>query len=237
MDKKQKWKRIAAICFVAVCGVVCLLLHYGSKGNKQLVLEKASAGSSLTAEAGGEEADVSEAEKKMQADGTDASGQIPDTNAPEAVRSVYVHVCGAVTKEGVYVLPEGSRITDGIAAAGGFLEDADTTYHNLAARLADGQKIYVPTTEETRNLSAEERGVSAVGRSEDNGAEGIKKVNLNTANVTELMTLSGIGEAKAESIIRYREKVGSFQSIEELKHVSGIGEAMFERVRENIVVE
>ena len=233
MDKKQKWKRTFAICFVAVCGVVYLGFHYGSKRSEQPVFEKASAGGTLTAEAGGKQEDISREEKTAQTKGADASGQMPD--AQDTVRAVYVHVCGAVAKEGVYALPEGSRVTDCIASAGGFLENADKTYHNLAARIADGQKIYVPTVEETRALSVEDRELSAVERNEDD--EGTKKVNLNTADATELMTLSGIGETKAESIIRYREKVGAFQSIEELKQVSGIGDAMFERVRENIVVE
>lgn len=239
MDKKQRMKLIVAVCFVAVCGMVYLGMHYGSRRSEQPVFEKASTGSALTVEAGGEESAVSRTEKEMQTERPVASGKTPEATAADETKPVYVHVCGAVVKEGVYSLPEGSRVTDCIAAAGGFLEAADTAYHNLAARITDGQKIYVPTVEETRALSVEKRVESGEERKEaaSTATDGVKKVNLNTADVTELMTLSGIGEAKAESIIQYREKVGLFQSIEELKKVSGIGDAMFERVRENIVVE
>jgi len=236
MDKKRKIKTVFTLCFVTVCGGMYLVFCNPFGKPAGIVFEKqADALLSGTGATDGEESSVLQ-EKGAGEDTEDPGGGRADTETPEAL--LYVHVCGAVLEEGVYALPSGSRVTDGIIAAGGFQEGADVTFHNLAALLTDGQKIYVPTLEETQALSLAERAESSLTGVTDaygNGSE--KKVNLNTAGLAELMTLSGIGEAKAESILKYREKVGRFQSIEELKKVSGIGDAMFERIQEEIVVE
>lgn len=233
MDKKKKIKPVLAVCFVVLCGVGYLGMRRAGQAGEQIVLEKASEDTRLPAETGD---GTTKAPQAQEVFGETAG--VPSAETTE--KQVYVHVCGAVVSEGVYALRAGSRVSDGIAAAGGFSETADTTYHNLAALLSDGQKVYVPTVEETKALSVPDRTASA----EDDGAgevssgeTGTKKVNLNTAGLQELMTLSGIGEAKAKSILQYREKVGPFRSIEEIKNVSGIGDAMFERVRESIIVE
>ena len=220
MNKKTKRKWIPVICFVLICGVAGLLLHYGQQKKRFLVLENASEWVSPPVES---PAPVEEHPEQK------------DAGVSEAVKpALYVHVCGAVKEEGVYRLPEGSRLLDGIEAAGGFRADADTVYHNLAALLKDGQKIYVPTAEETKSISVEERAGEGDVLS---GQKEIQPVNLNTADLEQLMTLRGIGEAKAKDILRYREKVGSFRKIEEIMNVSGIGEAMFERIKEDIVAE
>ena len=224
MDKKMKWKLILPLCFIFVSGAVFLCLRYGDWENRSVVLEKRSDRTKENAAA----ADAVSPGTEEQRD-----SMVTNRNG-----GIVVHICGAVVMEGVYSLPEGSRVSDGITAAGGFGEGADTAYHNLAAYLTDGQKVYVPTLEETGEVSFKEHIAGYVG--EDRASEqdaGTRKVNLNTAGLTELMTLSGIGEAKAESIIQYREKVGPFQSIDELKKVSGIGEAMFERIKECVEVE
>ena len=234
MDKKKKWKPVLAVCFVVLCGVGYLGIRGMGQHGEQIVLEKASEGTELQTEAGDGTTKLSEDVGEEPA----KEPQAEVTKTPN--RQVVVHVCGAVVNEGVYALPAGSRVSEGIAAAGGFSETADTVYHNLAAILSDGQKVYVPTAEETKDLSVPDRTSSGddVGSGgEPSGDAGPKKVNLNTAGLEELMTLNGIGEAKAKSILQYREKVGPFQSIEEIKNVSGIGDAMFERVRESIIVE
>lgn len=147
---------------------------------------------------------------------------ISDTEYEEEP-SIYVYVCGQVNCPGVYELPEGARITDAIEAAGGMTDAAALDYLNQAALLTDGQKIYVPSEEEAE----QEATVSK--------ADG--KVNLNTAGADELMTLSGVGEAKAEAIIRYREEKGSFQSIEEIMNIEGIKEGVFNKIKDKISVE
>ncbi len=225
MDKKQKIKIALAACFVVVCGVAYLTVGCGGQGKEQIMLEQKNEEMSLE-----ETADL--ADKAVE------DGAVQEISSAQ-VSEVCVHICGAVAAEGVYTLPSGSRLTDAVAAAGGFLETADSAYHNLAAVLEDGQRVYIPTLAETESMSVSERLADtdeAQSVSHGNHSQG-NKVNLNTADAEELMTLSGIGEAKAAGILEYREKVGPFQSIEELKNVSGIGDAMFERVKEFVVAE
>ena len=225
MDKNKKIKPVLAVCFVVLCGAGYVGMRYLGQESEQIVFEKApkEQGTPTT------DADrITNGPRETEQD----EGKITSSGEqPEAF--VCVHICGAVVSEGVYTLHPGSRVADGIAAAGGFTEAADRSYHNLAALLSDGQKVYVPTTDETKELSVPERTASANGA--ESGDSG--KVNINTAGLEKLMTLSGIGEAKAQSILQYRERVGPFQRIEELKNVSGIGDAMFERVKEQITVK
>lgn len=145
----------------------------------------------------------------------------------------WVHICGAVQNPGVYGLEEGSRIYQAVEAAGGFLPEADEEYLNLAAAVADGMKITVLTEEEahTAPFVAEAGGMSSLPDHDDR-----KKVNINTADKDELMTLKGIGEARAEDIIAYRRENGPFRSIEEIMKVSGIKEAAFAEIQDEITV-
>ena len=137
-----------------------------------------------------------------------------------------VHVCGQVAAPGVYELAEGSRIYEAIEAAGGVNSQAAPEGLNQAACVEDGQQIYVPSVQELQDNS-----FTAAG---DSGAAEDGRVNINTAQAEELMTLSGIGEAKAAAIIQYREENGGFQSIEELMEISGIKEGVFEKIKEEI---
>lgn len=136
------------------------------------------------------------------------------------LESIFVYVCGAVNCEGVYELPAGSRGYEAIAMAGGFRKDAATAQINQAEILEDEATIYVPTIYEI-----------AESQSENDG-----KVNLNTASKEELMTLPGVGEAKASSIIAYREEHGGFKSIEEIMNISGIKEGLFEKIKDYIKI-
>ena len=112
--------------------------------------------------------------------------------------AIYVYVCGAVNNPGVYELTNGSRIVDAVDAAGGFTEEADTTYINLAALLSDGIKIKIPTLEEVESGQVPETSNNITG---DNNsfAESEPKsglVNINTATCEELKTLPGIGDVE-----------------------------------------
>lgn len=135
---------------------------------------------------------------------------------------ILVYVCGEVESEGVYELPEGSRVYEALQAAGGLLEGVDTTKINMAAKLSDGQQITVSL-----------QGIEQDGFP---GEGGSGKINLNTAGKEELMELPGIGEARAGDIIEYRQQYGSFSSIEEIMNISGIGEKMFEKIKDDIEV-
>lgn len=145
-------------------------------------------------------------------------------------------MCGAVRQEGVYRLPEGSRINDALILAGGLTEDAASGVLNLAESVQDGQKLYFPTKDEMEN----QQGVPVDGTYTDgqaNNSEQSQKIDINTADKEQLMTLSGIGEAKAESIIRYRAEHGNFAQIEDITNVDGIGESLFQKIKEYIYVK
>ncbi|MBE5971258.1 MAG: hypothetical protein E7246_01865 [Lachnoclostridium sp.] len=137
---------------------------------------------------------------------------------------IYVHICGEVNKPGVYELPEGSRIFEAVEAAGGFTEEAAEASLNLAQVISDEAQIVILTMEE-----AEEKA-----RMEREQAAGI--VNINTASKEQLMTLTGIGESRAEDIIRYRSESGGFQSIEEIMNVPGIKESAYLKIKDSITV-
>lgn len=141
---------------------------------------------------------------------------------------IVVHVCGCVKRPGVYELPEGSRLYEAIEAAGGAGADAAADYLNQAAVAEDGQQIYIPSISEVQEGTAGQEGIP--GKQEDD------KVNLNTADADELMTLTGIGEAKAEAILQYREEKGGFRSVEELMEVDGIKEGVFNKIKDQIKV-
>lgn len=158
----------------------------------------------------------------------------------EAV-SCYVHICGEVAAPGVYEMEEGSRVFQVVERAGGFTEQAASQYLNMAQTVSDGMKIVVPALEA---LGEEEQYGSSLGVSVTEGtglsgsgtAGATAKVNLNTASKEELMTLKGIGEAKADDIIAYRESHGGFQKIEDIMKISGIKNAAFEKIKDDITV-
>ena len=147
---------------------------------------------------------------------------------------VYVYICGEVAAPGVYELPKDSRIYEAVDAAGGFTENAARESVNLASKVSDGMQITIYNREEAASLPA--GSGSAVGNTGQGGTSGSGLVNLNTATKEELMTLKGIGEAKAEDIIRYREKSGGFKKIEDIMKISGIKEAGFQKIKDNITV-
>jgi len=143
---------------------------------------------------------------------------------------VVVHIAGAVYKPGVYKLKDGDRVIDSIKKSGGALPKADLNSLNLALKLADGQKIYVPKIGEIAQQGIAEQlnqtGISsATGELED-------KVNINTATKEDLDKLPGIGPTLAERIIEFRTKNGPFKSIDDLQNVEGIGEKKLNNIKE-----
>lgn len=149
-------------------------------------------------------------------------------------RTILVFVCGAVQCEGVYELPEGSRVIDAVNAAGGYRKDADSAYINQAEYVYDAQKVEIPTEEEARELR--EEGMSGSAQDPDS-ASGDGRININTANMDELMRIPGIGESKAGKILEYREEHGRFGSTEEIMNISGIGSGNYEKMKDYISVK
>lgn len=147
-----------------------------------------------------------------------------DMSETEEVPVCYVHVCGEVMRPGVYELAEGSRIFEAIKMAGGFSENAAQESLNLAGMISDGMQIMVFSQEEAESVAAEKEAVTS------------GMVNLNTATKEQLMTLKGVGESRAEDIIRYREESGGFQTIEDIMNVPGIKEAGFQKIKDSITV-
>lgn len=165
------------------------------------------------------------------------AGQASGREAQEQVVRCLVHVDGAVKEPGVVELTGSDlRVYDAVKAAGGLLDDADTSAINLAEPLADGAKIHIPHESEAPVATA----LPAAGQAETSGATGVtgasSLVNINTATAEELQTLSGVGEATASAIIRDREENGPFASPEDLMRVSGIGEKKFAKVKDDICV-
>lgn len=162
-------------------------------------------------------------------DSTDRSEEEQD-EASEWV----VDVKGAVKKPGIYTIKESMRVWDAIELAGGLLEDADAAQVNFSKKLADQQMIYVPKLGEEAPQHAKEVADSSDATEAGNDAQ---QLDLNQATESELQTLTGIGQKKAQEIIRYREEHGRFQSVDELKNVSGIGEKTVENLREFLTVQ
>ena len=143
---------------------------------------------------------------------------------------IFVDIKGEVKKPGVYQMNVGDRVKDALEAAGGLTEEADSQKVNLAKRLEDQMVIVV--------AKVGEEGAAAIpagATSKEATKEG--KVNINTATVEELKTLKGVGEKKAEAIIEYRKKNGSFKTKEDLMKVRGIGKKLFDSFQERIVTQ
>lgn len=152
----------------------------------------------------------------------ETSARKPGTAADaEETSWIYVYVCGAVNSPGVVALPEGSRAEAALEAAGGLREDAQTDLVNLAARVADGEKLYFPRLDEAAEVPEAGEGL----------------ININTADAETLCTLSGIGESRARDILRYREEHGFFESREDIMKVPGIKNSVYNRIKDRIKTE
>lgn len=169
------------------------------------------------------------------------------------IENIAVDIKGAVHNPGVYILSSNMRIKDVIDKAGGFLENADTRYINLSKKIEDEMTIIIYTKDEINSLVDGNQAIRYIDKTcicpnitndgcirkkvtnekpkeESNGI-----ININTASKEELISLEGIGEAKAKLIIDYREKK-PFENIEDIKNVKGIGEALFEKIKDRITV-
>ena len=141
---------------------------------------------------------------------------------------------GCVNKPGVYSFKKDDRIKDIVELAGGFTQDADTKSVNLAMKLKDEMKIYIPSKSETSKEQNNDTQSSDIVTIKDNNSSNI--VNINTADSNKLQTLPGIGPSKAKKIIEFREK-NQFKKIEEIKNVDGIGDKTFESLKSLITID
>lgn len=164
------------------------------------------------------------------------------TSKQEKKESFYVDVKGNVNKPGVYEFNDGDRIIDAINKAGGLTKNANTNNINLSKKLNGEMVVYVYSNKDIKSndsLSCSnicEVEIIEVNNCFEGTKENVDLVNINKANINDLLNLTGIGESKAKSIIEYRDKNGEFKDIDELKNVSGIGEALFDKIKDKITI-
>ncbi|MER3126003.1 helix-hairpin-helix domain-containing protein [Bacillus pumilus] len=147
--------------------------------------------------------------------------------------SIFVEVKGAVKKAGVYSFQSGARVEEAIRRAGGFTSKADALDINQAAKLEDSMMIYVRKQGEIERATQTQTAATDI----PSDIEKSQAVNVNKADAAELQTINGIGPAKAEAIITYREEHGEFQQIEDLRNISGFGEKTIERLKSELTVK
>lgn len=138
---------------------------------------------------------------------------------------IYIHIVGAVKKPGVYTFQKKPRVIEVVEKAGGFTKDAVTTEVNQAEVVEDGTQLAIASQKDFKEKDGQQAEQTETG-----------KVNLNTAAKEQLMTLTGIGEAKAIAIIAYREEKGKFQKPEDLMNIPGIKEGVFDKIKSQICV-
>lgn len=162
--------------------------------------------------------------------------------------NISVDIKGMVNKPGVYKVMVGSRISDLIEKAGGLKKDANTRYINLSKVLVDEDVIIINSNSEINDalkneeikcepcICDEMKNNACIDNKNETSENKSSLVNINTAGLSELISLDGIGEAKANAIIEYRENNGKFKSINDIVNVDGISETIFNKIKENITV-
>lgn len=209
---------VAMLVVIAAASGLAMANYGGSTGSVSFERSDGS-GTSVEREA-----------EDVPSDDADGSSKKSSTAA-----EVYVDVDGAVASPGVYRLKEGARVSQAIDAAGGLTTEADVTGLNRASKVADGQKIYVPTVGEQQAAAVTSGADSGASPTSGAGASS-GLVNINTASAAELQTLSGIGPSMAQSIIDERTQNGAFASVDDLMRVSGIGEKKLAKIKDCICV-
>ena len=202
------------------------------------------------------ESDGSDAGNGTGSDSGKHTSDVDIDNGSEAVSDkemqqamIYVDVCGAVANPGVFQLAAGSRVFQAIEAAGGYLPEAALTCVNRAGVLTDGQQLYILTQEEMERQGLDPAEMAGASDGQMNGSAGTgqntgiaaqaqqdNRININTADETQLTTLTGIGATRAQAIIAYRQENGPFAAIEDIMNVQGIKEGTFAKIKDEIVV-
>lgn len=207
MQKKKKIQIILGVLAFLLSGMIYLGMHQRQESH-EVVTEH------LTDTGTGQQGDSED--KSTEADGTQTA-------------KVYIHVCGAVKKPGVYTFATEPHVIDVVEKAGGFTGRADPASVNLAESVADGTQLVIAEKDKKKRADEEQSSQKDASVFSD-------KVDLNTASQEELMTLSGIGESKAAQIVSYRETNGRFQKIEDIMNISGIKEGVFNKIKDYITV-
>lgn len=155
-----------------------------------------------------------------------------DSNQTQASETIKVHIAGEINKEGVYEVNNGDRLDDLVKRAGGLTKDSNSKKINLAMKLEDQMKIYIPSIYDFEDETSSTNDNLLIS---DKPSTEIEKININKASKEELMTLPNIGEKRANAIIEYREN-SPFEKIEDIKNVTGIGEKFYQSLKDLITV-
>ena len=238
MELDKKKKIIIAVTAVVLITILFIVYMLSENNNNQMEFEEliSENNSAEIKETNMKENNTTGAENIGQEDITMGNAMLENGN--DNVIKIYIHITGEVKKPGVVQLNLGDRIIDAIEKAGGETKQADLSQVNLAYKVEDGQKIYIPNKNEKISEyiwsgNGDNNGDSNLNNKEQK--EG-NKVNINTASQSELDGLPGIGPALAQRIIDFREENGEFKSIEDIQNVKGIGNSKFEDIKEDICV-
>lgn len=249
----KKVKKVIISGYVCLLTVMLLCVGCGSKESKGIEVNKEQ----ITEETKTTEdtANVQEIKDgQLSQAAVEINQHTVSSNTKDNVESsaeIVVYVCGAVNHPGVYTLSGTPRMMDAVEAAGGMNEQADKNVLNLAQYISDGQMIRIPAIGEvtdTGDWLEQQSGyrddndndtTDSIGAQQEDSSkkQTDDKVDLNTADAAELMTIPGIGQTKAEAIIRYREENGSFQKVEDIMQISGIKEGSFAKMEPYICVK
>ena len=224
--------RVALLCVAAAVAVAVALGVSGGFGATGFSVARADAAQEKTS---AEDA-ATNGDNASEAAPADKGSVQAEEGGSEAAQEVFVDVGGAVASPGLVRLTAGARVNDAVAAAGGMTSEADAAAVNLAAKLEDGQKVYVPAKGESSAPAGSPAAGGTGASGSGTGGSGSALVNINTATAEELDELPGVGPATAQAIIDERESNGAFTSIEDLMRVSGIGEKKFEKLASSICV-
>ena len=238
MELDKKKKIIIAVTAVVLITILFIVYMLSENNNNQMEFEEliSENNSAEIKETDMKENNTTGAENIDQEDITMGNAMLENGN--DTVIKIYIHITGEVKKPGVVQLNLGDRIIDAIEKAGGETKQADLSQVNLAYKVEDGQKIYIPNKNEKISEyiwsgNGDNNSDSNLNNKEQK--EG-NKVNINTASQSELDGLPGIGPALAQRIIDFREENGEFKSIEDIQNVKGIGNSKFEDIKEDICV-
>ena len=251
---KSRLQVLVVLLFIGIAGAV--FVFSGKNEGKETgleVVEDMSSGAVNYSKSGYDETvgsalvDNKKEEFTKNSRGKSADVQPTGEESPNAgAGRIFVHVCGAVKKEGVYELSPDARVVDAIRAAGGCTKKAASFGINQAEALKDGVQVYVPTKAELKKetngvgslasfgTEGVRTGLSSQGMNPGGGGDAL--ININLATKEELMKLNGVGEAKAELIITYRQAKGGFKDIKDIMKIKGIKQKFFDKIKDKICI-
>ena len=251
---KSRLQVLVVLLFIGIAGAV--FVFSGKNEGKETgleVVEDMSSGSANYSRSGYDKTvdstlvDNKKEEFTKNSRGKSADVQPTGEDSPNAgAGRIFVHVCGAVRREGVYELSPDARVVDAIRAAGGCTKKAASFGINQAEALKDGVQVYVPTKAELKKetngvgslasfgTEGVRTGLSSQGMNPGGGGDAL--ININLATKEELMKLNGVGEAKAELIITYRQAKGGFKDIKDIMKIKGIKQKFFDKIKDKICI-